>query len=110
MITLAGKKYARNSAEMTESLFAPDGTCNGYYREHTGGAVVGILFMDLQRKPFAFAAKRGASAWFVTAGRDASGRIRYMFGTDEIVERQLGIDQLKHSEQRDEAMRLCLNL
>ena len=95
MICLAGKKYAKNNAEMTESLFQQGGTCAGYYRVKSGPVVSGVLLLDLQKNPFAFAVKRGQSSWFVAAGRDATtGRTRYMFGTDEFVERRLGIDGL----------------
>lgn len=105
MIILAGKKYAKNSGEMVQSLFDGPSTCTGYYRINGGG----VLFLDLQKNPFAFAVRRSEhNSWWVTAGRDsATGRTRYMFGIDEITLRRLGLDALKPSEQRRAAWGLA---
>ena len=32
MITLNGKKFAKNEQEFTDSLFSKGGTCSGYYK------------------------------------------------------------------------------
>jgi len=103
MLRLAGKKYAKNNAEMVESLFAADGTCAGYYRKLKGG----IVFLDNRKQPFAFAVQRGPEAWFVTAGKDqVSGRTRYMSGLGEYTAKQLGINTLNNSEQHRAALEL----
>jgi hypothetical protein len=104
VLSLAGKKYAKNNEEMAESLFQQGGTCAGYYRVKSGPVASGVLLLDLQKNPFAFAVRRGLDSWFVTAGRDAAtGRTRYMYGTDEAVERKLGIDSLLPSEKKKAA-------
>jgi hypothetical protein len=40
MITLYGKKYAKNEKEFTETLFQKDGTANGFYKKSNGGLVL----------------------------------------------------------------------
>lgn len=95
MITIAGKKYAKNNAELVDSLFQTGGTCAGFYRKQGNG----VLLMDLQEVPFAFIAHRGMSCWFVTAHRTEDGRTRYMFGLAEYTAERLGIQELTYSQQ-----------
>ena len=101
MIYLMGKHYAKNQAEARErgEDFA------GFYREMQNG----VLFLDRQRIPFAFAAMdpTNGGTFFVTAHRVESGtyegRTRYMFGLGDYTAKALGIESLKHSEQSDAA-------
>jgi hypothetical protein len=101
MITLQGKTYAKNAAEMRRALSSPAGTCAGYYRT----AKNGVLFMDLQKAPFAFAAMdvTNGGCFFVNASKLENGRTWYQFGTNEITEKQLGIEALSYSEQHNAA-------
>jgi hypothetical protein len=99
MLTIAGKKYAKNDAEMTDSLFHAGGTCSGYYKVRKSG----ILLLDLQNKPFAFVANNHGSQWFVTAGYSDSGALIFMQGLGEYTAKQLGIEGYSYSEQRDAA-------
>jgi|SRR5580692_5587674 hypothetical protein len=106
MLTIAGKKYAKNNTEMTESLFHTGGTCSGYYkvRKH------GVLLMDLQSKPFAFIADQLSGQWFVTAGYADNGKLIFMQGLAEYTEKQLGIDGYSYGEQKDAATNAVLSL
>lgn len=102
MLTIAGKKYAANVNDFTDSLFQTGGTCSGQYRTRKGG----ILLLDLQGKPFAFIAdgskqkERSGNCWFVTASQD-NGRTFYMQGLSERTEKALGIDGMSYSAQHD---------
>jgi hypothetical protein len=103
MIELAGQKWAESDSEMVESLFHGPRTCAGYCKRTTRKDVEGVLFMDLQKQPFAFAVKRGQDAWFVTA----SGKpVRYMFALCESDAMRLGIDSMRWREQRQAAATL----
>jgi hypothetical protein len=99
MLTIAGRKYAKNNSEMTNSLFQSGGTCSGYYRSGRHG----ILLRNLQGKPFAFIANQGGSQWFVTAGIGDNGKTVYMQGFGDYTARELGIDHLSYSEQHEVA-------
>jgi hypothetical protein len=46
MLTLNGKKFARNDSEFVESLFHPGGTCVGYYKATSRQ----IFLMDHQKE------------------------------------------------------------
>jgi len=46
MITLNGKKFAKNDAEFTASLFSAGGTCAGYYKRNKRS----VTLMNMQRK------------------------------------------------------------
>ncbi len=100
MITLAGKTYVKTQKEMTESLFSSGGTCAGFYQTRKNG----VLFLDIQKVPFAFAARdvRTGGTFFVTASR-SEGRTFFMFGLGSYTEKQLGIENLSYSQQKDAA-------
>ena len=101
MIELAGKKYARNNAELVDTLFQGPVTATGFYRPLKNG----VLLMDHQKKPFAAAVRdmHSSACFFVNASRLENGRTWYNFGTDEFSERKLGIDGLTYSQQHDAA-------
>ncbi|NBW14805.1 MAG: hypothetical protein EBR82_43080 [Caulobacteraceae bacterium] len=46
MITLNGKKFAKNDAEFTASLFDAGGTCVGYYKRNKKS----VTLMNMQRE------------------------------------------------------------
>ena len=75
----------------------------GVLKRSERGPVRGILFMDLQRQPFAFAVQRDGESWFVTA----SGKpIRYMFALCDSDAKRLGIEGMSYREQREAAAKL----
>lgn len=91
MITLNGKKFARNDAEFTDSLFHKDGTCVGFYRKHAKSielmdqhkARVGVIN---KHKVLACATKRpDGRYWYNHADIDLIGRWPgYMAGRENI--------------------------
>lgn len=101
MIELAGKKYARNNAELVDTLFQGPVTAAGFYRKLQNG----VLFLDHQKKPFAAAVRdvTNGGCFFVNATRSENGRTRYNFSTNELTEKQLDIDGLTYSKQHDAA-------
>jgi hypothetical protein len=66
----------------------------------------GVLFLDSGKQPFAFLVIRPTAAWFVTAHR-ASGQTFFMQGFADYTARQLGIEHLSYSAQRDLARELA---
>ena len=93
MITINGKKYAKDTKEFTNSLFDPSGTCAGYYKRRKDG----VLLMDMQKVPMVFI-KVGASTFAVTAYTH-EGKTRYMHGLTEKDTALLGLDKVRYSEQ-----------
>ena len=74
MLTFHGKKYAKKSRDVVDSLFERDGaTVNGTYRQTS----TGIVLCDLQGDERAFVRRDGLGP--VTVHR-FEGRLRYMFG------------------------------
>jgi hypothetical protein len=90
MITLYGKKYAKNDREAIDSLFAPGGTVNGFYKRTSGG----IVLLDLQRNERGFVRKDGLGPVSVTR---VHGRRYYMQAASSKDATWLGIPE-KYSE------------
>lgn len=91
MITINGKKYAKNDAEFTESLFNPGGTCVGYYKKLKNG----IQLMTMQKELFAFMVNNSHNErFFVSAGRLENGKAFYMYGLSDSAARWLGIENM----------------
>jgi hypothetical protein len=94
MITLSGKHYAKDQIEAIRLLKEHGEAFAGFYRVNLNG----ILFLDRQRVPFAFAAMdpTNGGTFFVTAHRIESGtyegRTRYMYGLGDYTATALGID------------------
>ena len=93
MITINGKKYAKNAKEFTNSLFNPSGTCSGYYKRRKDG----LLLLDMQKVPMVFI-KVGSSTFAVTV-YNHEGKTRYMHGLTEKDKALLGLDNVRYSEQ-----------
>ena len=77
MKELNGIKFAENDKEFTGSLFDPDGTCYGFCKVKKRS----ILFMDQQRKIFAFA---GHILGYASKREELGGKIWYSYGTPAI--------------------------
>lgn len=84
MLTLYGKKYARNEKEFTETLFQSDGTANGFYK----ATKAGIYLSDMQGNERAFVRHDGLGP--VSVSRH-DGRRRYSFAASTIDEKWLGV-------------------
>ena len=96
MIIINEKKYAANTTEVTNSLFESGGTVYGYYEKKSNG----ILFLDLQKKPFAFlCCNEPKTPFFVSCSEvtvDNVVQIRYMFSTCSKEEEILGLNKLSY--------------
>lgn len=105
MFVLNGKKFAKNKAEVVQTLFERGTTAVGYYRENKPG----ILLMDLNRNPVAFIRIATSheciynEVFAVTATKDEETRaIRYLCGgLTEAGEKFLGLDGMGYGESRD---------
>lgn len=86
MLTFNGLTFARNNAEMVDSLFNAGGTCAGFYKRITGG----FQLFNLQHELFAFVDP--ARRLVVTAYTHA-GRARYMFAPCSQTEKALNLPE-----------------
>ena len=84
MITLYGKKYAKNETQFTETLFQRDGTANGFYKVTKSG----IYLSDIQGNERAFVRHDGLGP--VTVSRH-DGKRRYSFAASTLDEKWLGV-------------------
>jgi hypothetical protein len=99
MITLYGKKYARNEKEFIGTIFEKDGTANGFYRVLKSG----IYLSDMQGNERAFIRKDGLGP--VTVSRH-DGKRRYMLSTSTLDEKWMGVPE-SYMETRDGAQELA---
>lgn len=98
MLTFNGKRFAKNDAEFTGSLFQPGGTCCGYYKRLRNG----IKLYDQQHQLQAFLVdNRHGERFVVTAYTfPGDGRDRFMHSTTTSTARWLGIEGLKYGDDR----------
>jgi hypothetical protein len=78
MITLNGKKFARNNREFAESLFSPGGTCVGYYKVLKRA----VILMDMRGE------RIGCVNWdgvLASATRGYDGRYRYCYRNPDLI-------------------------
>lgn len=102
MITIGTKRFAETQSEITNSLFNPGGTVNGFAEVRASG----ILFEDLRGAPFAFlVANDPLSCFFVNAFRDGGAHrpTRYQNSTNHITERMLGIEGMGYAARHEAA-------
>lgn len=95
MLTINGRKFAKNDAEFTESLFVPGGTCAGFYKR----TAKGVYLYDMRRELIGFMRSDSRFTGLVTAYKAESGRTRYMFAACSTLEKLVGFDTLSYSEQ-----------
>lgn len=86
MLLFNGKKYAKNDAEFTESLFT-DQTCNGYYKKTRNG----IQLFNMRHELVAFIVNNTAQGHFVVSATMYSTKPRYMFGLSSHTADYLGL-------------------
>lgn len=101
MIDINGRKFAKNTAEFNSSLINQSGTVTGFYkiRKH------GILFLNLQYKPFLYLCRNNPSTPFFVSCSEIEDKgkmkIRYMHSTSSIDEKIIGLDSLSYMQQHD---------
>ena len=94
MITINGRKYAKNNAEFTDTLFDKDGTAQGFYKVYKRR----ILFMDHQNKPvFTLVRNKHNENMFLSASELDNGKIWYQHLSTKL-EQFLGLDKMSYSE------------
>jgi hypothetical protein len=86
MITLYGKKYAKNEKQFTETLFQKDGTANGFYKVTKAG----IYLSDMQGNERAFIRHDGLGP--VTVHRH-NGKRQFMFAASTLDEKWLNVPE-----------------
>lgn len=74
MLTIFGRKFARNDKEFVGSLFEHGGTCHGYYKR----TVNGVRLFDIQRNPRAYVVCNPAQGYFAVTMHEHDGNLRYM--------------------------------
>lgn len=80
MITLNGKRFALNDAELTASLFDKAGTCVGYYKRSKGS----VILMDMQKERIGVINSQGVMG---CATKLENGRYWYSYGEIPLVGR-----------------------
>lgn len=96
MLIFNGKKFAKTKSEFVGSLFEGGSTCAGYYKR----TKTGIQFFDHQHNLRAFAVVRGASERFIVSAGSTDNGPRYMFSTDSLTEKWLGIEGFTFAGER----------
>lgn len=94
IIIINGRKFARNDAAMTETLFEPSGTACGYFKKYKRG----VEFQDMQGEPFAFLCATHSTPFFVSASRQSNGKTRYNYGLSMIDAKDLGLAGMTHGQ------------
>lgn len=104
MISLYGKKYAKNDSEFIESLFINDGkgTANGYYKK----TAKGIFLLDMQGNRRAFIRRDGLGPVTVTKN---NGKNFYMFSCTSKDQGWLGVPD-SYIEEVDGAEQLAKSM
>ena len=96
MLTINGKKYAKNESEFVSSLFDKTGTCSGFYKKSKGK----ILLSDMQGNVFAAIICNDNFKGVVNARKSESGAIFYQYAASEHIEKMLGVPE-KYSMQAE---------
>lgn len=86
--------YVDDKKKVVDTLFNSGGTALGYYKQRKGG----IMFYDMQDKPFLFLVSNKYNEKFFVSCYCFEGKIYYMFALSSNTEKLLGIDKLKYSE------------
>lgn len=91
MIQLAGKMYAKNDREFVNSLFNPNGTCNGYYKRLKHG----IQVFNPQKELIALITSYDRNYGVVSAIRHKHlKKTFYFYGLNSLTAEYLGLDGL----------------
>jgi len=95
MITINGRKFAKNNAEFTSSLFVESGTCFGFYKKVRGGC----RLYNMQNELFAFIANNRHGERFFVSASIHDGKPWYMYALTDKDERFLGFDSMSLREE-----------
>ena len=87
MLIFNGKKYAKNNDEFISSLFVAGATCNGFYKRTKNG----IRLFDMQNILQGFIVNNKHNERFIVSASVHDGKVHYMFGASEALEKWLGV-------------------
>jgi hypothetical protein len=86
MLLFNGKKYAKNDAEFTDSLFTEQ-TCTGYYKKMRNG----IKLFNIQNELIAFIVNNTAQGFFVVSASTFENKPYYSYGLSDSTADYLGL-------------------
>ena len=104
MLIFNGKKYAKNDAEFTESLFHRAGTCNGFYKRYKNHVKI-----YTQQKELVAAISTSLDGYYQShTAYTENGRNVLLPGMTDATEKFLGLDGLSFMQQADAAKAIAL--
>lgn len=106
MLTINGKKYAKNEKEFINSLFESGGTCYGYYKQVKSG----VKLLDHNKNIFAFIVNNRYNEQFFVSAHVLNGKTYYMNSTTSVDDKILGLDILGYSAKTELAKNIIAGL
>jgi hypothetical protein len=100
MLLINGLKFAKNNAEVIDSLFQGSTTAHGIYKVRRGRGRVAIELRSIQGEPMALISPDGV---FVTAHKDG-GKTRYMYAMSQQTAEWLQLQGVTCRQQFDIAV------
>lgn len=101
MIHINGRVFAKNTAEGNRHLINHGGTVTGFYKIRKRG----ILFLNIQNKPFLYLCRNNPAApFFVSCSEvEHKGKMRiwYSYSTCSLHEKIIGLDALSYMQQHE---------
>ena len=96
MLSINGRKFAKNNQEFIGSLFEAGRTCFGYYKKKPNNTIV---LYDMQDKPIAWVKRSSPTSAFAGTAHDCDGQVRYMLGLGGYTAEALGLNETATLEQ-----------
>lgn len=105
MLTINGRRYAKNAREIADSVLSDGGPIVGYYkinnrRKSYGGTIVLSNLLD---EPFAAVVYHDRYKGIVNASRDSQGRMFYQQGLSDKNAETLGVDKVRYADRSEYA-------
>lgn len=101
MITVNGKKFAKNKSEALDTLFAADGTFHGLYKVKRGRGRVAVELRDMQGNRRALVSPDGV----IVTATDVMHRERaiahYMYALTADTRDWLGLNDVNYAQERE---------
>lgn len=99
MLTINGRKFAKNDNEFLGSLFDAAGTCSGFYKMVRGGC----RLYNMQKDLFAFVVNNKHGEQFFVSAHMFDGKPRYMHALTDKDSALLGFGVMTYRQQREAA-------
>ncbi len=94
-ITIGTAYFTRTAAQLTESLFSPNGTASGTFRKHKHR----LTFCAPTGAPFAALVANPDQAPFFVSCADDNGRTRYAYALSSADAQRLGFAGLTYNQE-----------